>query len=534
MWRVIWFLIAVVVAAFICIYVLDQHGFVSLTLGKRIYEASLGIVLLGLLAALFVIYLVAQIVLLVVRLPFKGFALSRSRRKEKGSAAISKGLVAVASGDLNAAARHAQAAERLVGQEPLALLLSAQAAQLRGDRDAAKAAFARMARLPETRGLGLRGLFVEARRRGDAGGAHQHAVQAAQLDVFLPWAHEATLVAQCRARDWPAALATLERNQRLGAMDEHEMRHAKAALLTARALDLRQAEPREALKVALAALKIEPGLTPAVTTAAALLAGQGQQRKAERIIEAAWVQSPHPDLAEAYSGLRPEQPAAERLQRIAKLAALSPGHEESRIALARAALAARQYSQARAQLAPLMEVRPSARVYLLMAEIEEAENGMSGTAREMLARAAHAPRDPAWIAGGVISAQWAPVEPETGRIGAFTWGHPPELPGTIADRTTIATLAVASHPKVEATAKPVEIAKLAPPQAANVGDAPHPEEDIPKTDRGQSPPVPARAEQDPAPPMRAAETVAFPLSRAPDDPGADEPAGKGLWRRLTG
>jgi HemY protein len=534
MWRVIWFLIAVVVAAFFCIYVLDQHGVVSLTLGKRIYEASLGIALLSLLAALFLIYLVAQIALFAMRLPFKGFALSRSRRKEKGAAAVSKGLVAVASGDLNAAARHAQAADRLVGQEPLALLLSAQAAQLRGDRDAAKAAFARMARLPETRGLGLRGLFVEARRRGDGGTAHQHAVQAAQLDVFLPWAHEATLVAQCRARDWPAALATLERNQRLGAMDGREMRHAKAALLAARALDLRQAEPREALKTALAALKIEPGLTPAATTAASLLSGQGQRRKAERIIEAAWLQSPHPDLAEAYIGLRPEQPAAERLQQITKLAALSPGHEESRIALARAALAAREYSKARAQLAPLLEVRPSARVYLLMAEIEEAENGMTGMAREMLARAAHAPRDPAWIADGMISSQWAPVEPETGRIGAFIWGHPPELPGTIADGTAIAPLALASQPNADPAAKPVEIAKLAPPQAANSGEAPHPGDEDVKPDRAPPRPVPARAEQHSTPPARAAERVAFPLARAPDDPGADQPAGKGLWRRLTG
>ena len=53
------------------------------------------------------------------------------------------------------------------------------------------------------------------RRRKEARPAE---ILAAALDVFLPWAHEATLMAQCQARDWMAALATLERNHRLGAI----------------------------------------------------------------------------------------------------------------------------------------------------------------------------------------------------------------------------------------------------------------------------------------------------------------------------
>ena len=112
-----------------------------------------------------------RLLLFLLRLPLATFALSRARREAKGRASISKGLVAAASGDLNAAARHAEAAERFAGHEPLALLLKAQAAQLHGNRAAAKEAFARMSEIADTRGLGLRGLFVEARRSGDHGDA---------------------------------------------------------------------------------------------------------------------------------------------------------------------------------------------------------------------------------------------------------------------------------------------------------------------------------------------------------------------------
>ena len=46
-------------------------------------------------------------------------------------------------------------------------MLSAQAAQLAGDRDAADRAFRIMASRADTKALGLHGLFVEAHRRND-------------------------------------------------------------------------------------------------------------------------------------------------------------------------------------------------------------------------------------------------------------------------------------------------------------------------------------------------------------------------------
>ncbi|MFI5012232.1 MAG: heme biosynthesis protein HemY [Hyphomicrobiales bacterium] len=527
MWRIILFLVAVVAAAFLCIFIVEQHGVLSLSLGSRVYETSLAVALAALLLLALVIYLAFRLLVLALRLPLATFELSRSRRKAKGSAAISKGLVAVASGDLNAAARHAQTAERLAGHEPLALLLKAQAAQLQGDRATAKQAFARMAEISDTRGLGLRGLFVEARRRGDGTAAHHHAAEATQLDVFLPWAHEATLMAQCQARDWLAALTTLERNHRLGAMGAGEMRRAKAALLAARALDLRRTEPKEALKAAFNALKIDPGLTPAAATAARLLAQQGQQGKAARIIEAAWRLAPHPDLASAYLALRSNPSAAERVKQIARLAALKPEEEESVVALAQAFLAAREFAQARAALASLAEGRPTARICVLMAEIEEAENGMTGHAREWLARAAHAPRDPAWIADGVVSSQWEPVAPESGRIGAFAWEHPPELAGPAPGEANVPARMEAPRPSPQ----------LPPPVAAAGG--------VLDGDRPPVAPAPAGASVGPVPSAGSGEpvepasqpakiaSVTFPLDRAPDDPGAEPARGKGLWSRLT-
>ncbi|MGC2094818.1 MAG: hypothetical protein WA648_17235, partial [Methylocella sp.] len=131
-----------------------------------------------------------------------------------------------------------------------------------------------------------------------------------------------------------------------------------------------------------------------------------------------------------YLDLRPGDSNADRLARARILAKLSPGASESRMALASAALTACDYKTAREAMLPMIEgdKRPTARMCLLMAEIEEAEQGESGLAREWLARASRAPRDACWIAGGVMSEQWSPASPATGKLDAFVWRRPEDRP----------------------------------------------------------------------------------------------------------
>ncbi|MEI5617631.1 hypothetical protein WB403_51960, partial [Streptomyces brasiliscabiei] len=74
----------------------------------------------------------------------------------------------------------AQDARKILGSEPLALLLEAQTAQLGVNREGARAAFESMLEVPETRLLGLRGLFMEAQRYGEAEAARHFAAEAAR------------------------------------------------------------------------------------------------------------------------------------------------------------------------------------------------------------------------------------------------------------------------------------------------------------------------------------------------------------------
>jgi HemY protein len=193
-------------------------------------------------------------------------------------------------------------------------------------------------------------------------------------------------------------------------------------LLTAQALAAEESERERAQTIALEAVKLAPDLVPAAALAGRLLSAAGEKRKATRIIEAAWRANPHPDLAEAYAHLQPGDSARERLARVEALAAKAAGDAEAAIAVARAALDAKEFATARAALVPLLAV-PTRRVAALMAALELQEVD-EGRGREWMARTLNARRDPAWTADGHVSDHWLPVSPVTGRLDAFEWRDP--------------------------------------------------------------------------------------------------------------
>jgi HemY protein len=420
--RVVAFLVVAGALALGVVWLADRPGQVAITwLGYRadtsVMVAAGAIVAVALLAV--ILWSLARFML---RSP-KLFSLAwRERKRRKGYEAISRGLIAIGAGDARAAQRFAANAEKSLPGEPLALLLRAQTAQLHGDRAGAEDAFRAMAGRADTRLLGLRGLYVEAQRRNDPVAARLFAEQATKDAPALAWAGQAVLEFRCAAGDWEGALAILEGNRKSGVLDRAAWRRQRAVLLTARSLAAEEDNRDTARTLAVEAVKLASDLVPAAALAGRLLSESGERRKAGKILETAWKANPHPDLAETYAHLRLSDSARDRLSRVQALARMAEGHAEGALAVARAALDAREFAIARAALAPLSR-EPTQRVAMLMAELEELE-GDEGRAREWMGRALHAARDPAWTADGFVSERWLPVSPVTGRLDAFEWKVP--------------------------------------------------------------------------------------------------------------
>lgn len=527
--RVLLFLVLIAALAFGFAWMADQPGTVTIRwLGHNVeLEVLTGVIAVTVTAI--VVMLLIGFVKWLLASPTLAGRFFRRRRAEKGRKAVEHGIVAIGAGDRRAAERHAAEAEKLAPGAPLTLLLRAQAAQLAGDRSGAEQAFRAMIDKPETRVLGLRGLYVEAQRRGDAPAARAIAEEAAKVSQSAAWASQAVLEHRTVAGDWDGALASVERQYAAKVIDRDTAKRQRAVLLTAKALETEDRDAVTAKRLVLEAQGLAPGLVPAAALAGRLLAHDGDTRKAAKIIEAAWKLCPHPDLAEAYSHARHGDSRLDELKRVQYLARLTPSHPEGLMAVMRAAIDAGDFAMAHRALEELESQReagqPSQRACLLAAELAAKEDGDHGRAREWMARALRAPRDPVWTADGQVSDVWLPASPLTGRLDAFQWKVPvAEIGGPLLqvdDVLADAYEAPQPAPVIEAIPEPIPTPPAEPVVEAAPPPAPEPEATAPPSASAPSQPEILPPEPAPAPPRprpSPTETV-FPMARAPDDPG---------------
>ena len=427
--KTIFFLLTLAALALGLGWLADRPGEITLIWQGYRFETSLLVGLSGVLALCVILIMVWSIVRFIFRLPSLMSLWNKARKRQRGQEALSRGMIAIGAGDIRTAERATREAEKSLGQEPLTLLLRAQLAQLTQDREGAERAFQAMLQNPESQLLGLRGLYLEAKRRNDLTNATRFAQQAREQSS-VAWAGQAVLEACALQENWTRALEIVEDNIKKHMTDRETGRRQKAVLQTAIAIEIADREPEEALSLAKAANKTAPELVPACVLYGRLLSQRGDLRRAMRVLETAWRLTPHPDIGRAYVDVRPGDSTHDRLKRAQTLAQMAPAHAESCLLVARSALEAREFAKARQAMAPLIENRahnrPSVRACLTMADIEETEFGPNGAMREWLARATRAPRDPLWIADNILSESWAPASPVTGKIDAFVWQRPPE------------------------------------------------------------------------------------------------------------
>ena len=130
-------------------------------------------------------------------------------------------------------------------------------------------------------------------------------------------------------------------------------------------------------------------------------------------------------MGELASGAGPQ----EKMRTIERLAAYNNDHEESHLAIARAALAAGMWQEAREHLLATVQIHPSARVCRYMAELEEAEHNDVDASREWLKRASVADPDPVWLCNdcGNAAAEWEPICTRCEKFDTLEWKIPPRV-----------------------------------------------------------------------------------------------------------
>ena len=125
--------LGIAAVAFITVWVADHPGRVVLNWEAYRIETSVAVLVGAVALAAALSIALFEAMRMIWHGPAGFRAARRRRREQRGYRALTLGLVAAAAGDARGARRLSRRADSLLGEPPLTLLLSAQAAQLEGD-----------------------------------------------------------------------------------------------------------------------------------------------------------------------------------------------------------------------------------------------------------------------------------------------------------------------------------------------------------------------------------------------------------------
>ncbi len=503
LFKIILFVVIVALAAVGAGMLMEFDGGVLIAVGGQ--EFNLGplqavIAFLILVLAIWLLLKLVNFLAAVVRfLNGDETAISRyfdRNRERKGFEALADGLMALASGEERVAMTKAARAEKFLHRPELTNLITAQAAEMAGDRKKAEETYKRLLQDERTRFVGIRGIMKQKLEAGDTETAMKLAEKAFALKPRHAETGDVLLALQAKEGDWRGARKTIGAKVKTGALpkDVGRRRDAVLALQQAKAL-FEEGNLVRAREAAIEANRLSPDLIPAAVLAARSYVEQDNPRYAARVLSKAWQAMPHPDIAAAFAEIRPDETPQERLKRFRTLTKHHPDDPETKMLLAELHIANEDFPAARKALGDLPETDPTQRSLTLMAAIERGEGADDDVVRGWLARAVTAPRGPQWVCQkcNQIHAEWTPVCENCGAFDTLAWTVPKEGGSRMHGGTEMLPLLVGKPepaPAPEAAAPdetaPDEI--IEPPHA----DYADPEE---KTDPEFAPEVEAKPEK---------------------------------------
>ena len=205
--------------AWAAVWVVNHPGTVVVQWLDQELILSVGTVIAALFAFGALAVILFEVLRVIVGLP-GSWRVSRGRRTQmRGYEELTRGLMAVAAGDLNAARNYHRQAERHLPDNGSLLLLQAQTAQLEGKEEIAHLKFRQMLDRRDAEFVGLRGLLAQAMKTGDFAEGLTLARRAYRRSPTTPWV--LTTLFELLARDgkWDEALPLVDEMQAQGLLD---------------------------------------------------------------------------------------------------------------------------------------------------------------------------------------------------------------------------------------------------------------------------------------------------------------------------
>lgn len=431
MFRLIIFCIVLGVISLGVNWLFDNDGTISAEWVGYRFEASVSFIIISLTLSAILAIAVMQLLISFFAIPERVAHKRELARLNRGISFLTQGFASIAAGDIKEADRLARKTKQYLGNEqPMALILEAQVAQMEGNHGKAKRNYSLLLENKATRLIGLKGMLNEAKRSGDLKKAVELAEEtyrsSQEPETILP----VLLELYKREQQWEKAIALTEIGAGRSAFNKFagskfNVRRERAILYYMYARSMFDKDKlKRSLELAEKSYKLYPQFTPSVTLIAQAAVKSGMLRKAVSVISKAWKRHPRPKFAEIYLHIYANETHKKQLKKANKLAGNNPKHEESHMIIATAAIAAEDATLARNHLKLAMADGETMRGCRLMAKIEEMEGqGGSIMAGEWHEKANSAIPDPTWMCRNCrhTSDRWELICNHCSSMDSFAW-----------------------------------------------------------------------------------------------------------------
>lgn len=424
MTRLIGYVLASLALTMAITWLLAAPGTIAIDVAGYRMQPRIGVSVIALFTLIFASIFLWTLISRLLATPSYLQKRAQRNRQSHGIDALSNSFIALQAGDANKARQLAREAQNKLPQNAAAQLLEARAELALGKWGEARNQYKKLIDNPATSLAALSGLYEQAVGQGRQDAALTFAHKAHSLAPELTWASQAIFHDLTQNSDWAAALKMVHEEPSRTRSTKQNKKRRLAILHTAIAATNETSNSAEALDNVRVALKLEPDFVPAALIAARIHSNRGELRKSTSLLRRVWRANQHPHIATLYANAQPGISPVERLKRINELISTPPPDQESAIVIANLAIQAKEWSTARTALTNFVTDSPSQSTCVAMAQIEEGQNDDHGRARQWLAKAVSAPRDPVWIADGVTANEWSPVSPVTGELDAYEFKVP--------------------------------------------------------------------------------------------------------------
>lgn len=408
---------------------LEYDGQIVAQVSDYQIQLNVSIFLTILVALIITIVTTVQLVLWVKNIPNK---LARKRQEQKhkqGITALTEGFAAIAAGDSKKAITYAKKIEENLGATAISNLISAQAAQLSGDDKKTKQFYSAMLEDKKTELIALKGLLVQARKEGNIDFAIYLAKKACNVKPHVSWAPKMLVDLYKQSKDWDNMLSAIE-----SALSKRSIESDIAARMAGVIFYIKADKEysnnnlEAAQKFILSANKNIPIFPPIILKQAKIARKlQSGVNKTLKNIPSSWSKTPHPDLQEAFLLLNQDIKADKLVKLAEKLVKNNPSHLQSRILVAKCAMAAEDYNKARNNLKIAINEYDVAELYNLIAEAEKSDTNNQADVKDNIAKwhekSLTAMDDPSWLCEtcGYTSPDWADSCYHCKSFDSFKW-----------------------------------------------------------------------------------------------------------------